>query len=435
MSDVAIKVENLSKRYRIGLKEAVNDTFVGAISAVVQHPLKNLRQLHRLSAFSEAGEDSGGILWALKDISFQVEQGEVLGIIGRNGAGKTTLLKILSKITYPTSGRVEMKGRVASLLEIGTGFHPELTGRENIYLNGTLLGMTKREIDRKLDEIIDFSGVEKFIDTPVKRYSSGMRVRLAFSVAAFLEAEILLIDEVLAVGDTGFQKKSLGKMEEAAYQGRTILFVSHSMAAILALCTRGYLLELGRGTYYPTANEAVNKYLTQLAFSENIPLDQRIDREGSGKLKFVSVRVLGEEEESLQQVVTGQKITISLQYDVGGNEPLRNTNFGVIIFGNLGQQLFVSDTEMAGTEIAALPGRGEIKCEIPNCPLSPGDYRILVWAVSNYDLLDRVESATTFSVHEGDFFGTGKLPYLESQGVFIPHHWKGIKNGKRNSSP
>ena len=231
MSDYAIKVENISKRYRIGLKEEMHDSLAGQIASFIKSPMSNYKRLQKLSKFDNNDEQED-VIWALRDIDFEVTHGEVLGIIGSNGAGKSTLLKILAQITEPTSGRIEINGRVASLLEVGTGFHPELTGRENVYLNGTILGMTKIEIDKKFDEIIDFSGIGKFIDTPVKRYSSGMRVRLAFSVAAFLEPEVLLIDEVLAVGDVEFQKKCIGKMGAIASEGRTILFVSHNMAAV-----------------------------------------------------------------------------------------------------------------------------------------------------------------------------------------------------------
>jgi len=237
----AIKVSNLSKRYRIGFEKQARDTLAEVISDWITRPIRNFQQLRNLTKFdgqTPDGSDPDDIIWALRDVSFAVSPGEVIGVIGKNGAGKSTLLKILSRITYPTGGFVELNGRVSSLLEVGTGFHPELTGRENVYLNGTILGMTKVEIDKKFDEIVEFSGISKFIDTPVKFYSSGMGVRLAFSVAAHLEPEILLIDEVLSVGDAAFQKKSLGKMEEVSQQGRTVLFVSHDREFVSTLATR-----------------------------------------------------------------------------------------------------------------------------------------------------------------------------------------------------
>jgi lipopolysaccharide transport system ATP-binding protein len=292
VSDLAIRVENLSKAYRIGLKEQRHETLAGAIGSFVRSPLDNYRNLRKLSLFKDLKVEDGGskiedgsrqresgngnaasgnqngnggapadVIWALKDVSFEVKHGEVLGIIGRNGAGKSTLLKLLSRIMEPTSGRAEIYGRVGSLLEVGTGFHPDLTGRENVYLNGTILGMRKSEVDRKFDEIVAFSEVEKFIDTPVKRYSSGMRVRLAFAVAAYLEPEILVIDEVLAVGDAAFQKKCLGKMQDVAGQGRTVLFVSHNMSAVLDLCTKGIVLSNGTLVHAGSARSSLEKYM------------------------------------------------------------------------------------------------------------------------------------------------------------------------------
>ena len=260
MSDIVIRVHNLSKRYRIGLKERIPDTFVGALAGFAQRPIKNLLRLRRLTQFEENGHKPADVIWALKEVSFEVKEGEIVGIIGRNGAGKTTLLKILSRITAPTSGRVEVRGRVSSLLEVGTGFHSELTGRENIYLNGTILGMKKTEIDRKFDEIVAFSGVERFIDTPVKRYSSGMHVRLAFAVAAHLEPEIMLVDEVLAVGDADFQRKCLGKMGNVAKEGRTVLFVSHNLSAINRLCPRTILLNNGEVLKDGATGETLHSY-------------------------------------------------------------------------------------------------------------------------------------------------------------------------------
>src|SRR2546426_588028 len=290
MSAIAIRVENLSKAYRIGLNEQRHETLLGAMASFIRSPWENYRNLRKLSRFEDVSADArnqkseirnqksanrssdtsfqpsafipqpSDIIWALKDVSFEVKHGEVLGIIGRNGAGKSTLLKILSRITEPTSGRAEVYGRVGSLLEVGTGFHPDLTGRENVYLNGTILGMKKREVDAKFEEIVDFSGVEKFIDTPVKRYSSGMRVRLAFSVAAHLEPEILIVDEVLAVGDAEFQKRCLGKMEDVASHGRTVLFVSHNMGAVSQLCDRCILLQDGGIRFDGETKEAVDIY-------------------------------------------------------------------------------------------------------------------------------------------------------------------------------
>jgi lipopolysaccharide transport system ATP-binding protein len=266
--DLAIQVDSLSKRYRLGLKEQTHQEFATSVFNFIKKPIKNYRKYRSLYEFdddilqeSKQLIDTKDILWALKNVSFDVKKGEVLGIIGTNGAGKSTLLKVLSRITIPTSGRVQMRGRISSLLEVGTGFHPELTGRENVYLNGTILGMKKKEIDKLFDKIVAFSGVDKFLDTPVKRYSSGMRVRLAFSVAAHLEPEILIIDEVLAVGDVGFQQKCIGKMQEVGKSGKTVLFVSHNMSAITRMCERVILLDAGRKIFDGPTQEVISKYL------------------------------------------------------------------------------------------------------------------------------------------------------------------------------
>jgi lipopolysaccharide transport system ATP-binding protein len=260
MSDAAVRLDGLSKRYRIGVQAERPDTFLGATLGQTFSFVRNWKKIRNLTHF-DADQNGDDVIWALKDISFDVRQGEKVGIIGQNGAGKSTLLKVISRITAPTSGTVTIQGRCASLLEVGTGFHPELTGRENIYLNGTILGMSRAEIKRKFDEIVDFSGVEKFIDTPVKRYSSGMRVRLAFSVAVNLDAEVMIIDEVLSVGDAEFQKKSLKKMEDVGRQGRTVLFVSHNMYGIRRLCERAVLLQDGQVAKIGTADEVVEHYM------------------------------------------------------------------------------------------------------------------------------------------------------------------------------
>lgn len=310
MSHIAIQVENLSKRYRIGTQETKHDTLLAAAVSWLKSPLNNFRRLRRLTAFSANGDESD-VLYALKDISFTVNQGEVVGIIGRNGAGKSTLLKILSRITPPSDGRIILNGRVASLLEVGTGFHPELTGRENVYLNGTVLGMTKTEVARKFDEIVAFSGVEKFIDTPVKWYSSGMRVRLAFSVAAHLEPEILLVDEVLAVGDAEFQQKCLGKMENVAESGRTVLFVSHNMQAIQRLCRTVYLLNQGQLIASGDPLQVINTYL------EKSSLDPaELDSFTADEICLNRVVLLQAEQEIGEYADQGKPITIQFEYEL-----------------------------------------------------------------------------------------------------------------------
>ena len=265
MSNISIRVENISKCYRIGLKENMHDSLAKSLFNFIKSPFKNYRKYRSLYNFDDMKPDAANnpsdIIWALSDVSFDVRKGEIVGIIGVNGAGKSTLLKILSRITDPTGGYAEIHGRISSLLEVGTGFHPELTGRDNVYLNGTILGMRKKEVDHKFDEIVGFSGVEKFIDTPVKRYSSGMKVRLAFAVAAHLEPEILLIDEVLAVGDAQFQKKCLNKMEEVSGEGRTVFFVSHSLPAITRLCPRTVLLQNGKVLADGPTHQVVSTYM------------------------------------------------------------------------------------------------------------------------------------------------------------------------------
>jgi lipopolysaccharide transport system ATP-binding protein len=285
MSNIAIRVENLCKQYKIGAGKVRYDTLRDQI-------VGGVTSLFRRDRRSRQRDD---IFWALQDVSFAVKKGEVVGIIGHNGAGKSTLLKVLSRITEPTSGYAEIAGRVSSLLEVGTGFHGELTGRENIYLNGAILGMRKAEIVRKFDEIVAFAEIDKFIDTPAKHYSSGMYVRLAFAVAAHLEPEILLIDEVLAVGDTAFQRKCLGKMGDVARAGRTILFVSHQIAAVESLCDVAYVLEGGRVAQSGQAAEVIEAYLSSTPISCHTPLSQRADRQGNGKLQFTDIALLADD--------------------------------------------------------------------------------------------------------------------------------------------
>lgn len=323
--NIAIKVENLSKRYRIGLKEKAHDSIGSAILDFIKSPLNNYRRYSSLYKFDninhnykpDSNSNSSDIIWALRNVSFEVKRGEVLGIIGGNGAGKSTLLKILSKITDPTNGSVIIKGRVSSLIEVGTGFHQELTGRENVYLNGTVLGMKKKEVDQKFDQIVDFSGVEKFIDTPVKRYSSGMTVRLAFAVAAHLEPEILIIDEVLAVGDAAFQKKCLNKMRDVSQAGRTVLFVSHNMMAISRLCTRAILIEEGTIIEDAHTHEVVSTYLGY--DFEKIGERTWTDTEeapGGEIVRLRAVRVRSEDGKILNSVNIDEPFVVDIEYRV-----------------------------------------------------------------------------------------------------------------------
>tara|TARA_Y100000310_G_scaffold161794_1_gene161707 strand:+ start:1055 stop:2359 length:1305 start_codon:yes stop_codon:yes gene_type:complete len=331
MSNLAIQVNNLSKRYRIGLKEELHDTFVSSFISWAKSPFSNLRKVRNLTDFSDDGQELDTI-WALNDVSLNLQEGEVLGIIGRNGAGKSTLLKILSRIVEPTSGSCIIHGRVASLLEVGTGFHSELSGRENLYLNGAILGMSKREMDSKFEEIVDFSGVGKFIDTPVKRYSSGMSVRLAFSIAAHLDPEILIIDEVLAVGDAYFQKKCLGKMQEVSSQGRTVLFVSHQMNAVQSLCDRCILLENGRITHDGDTEVIINKYLNLSKASENIS-DFRYAKDKYKDMNFGETLSINEVELKNKNnlIAVGEKLSVNVSVQSNVSYDLNNLRLSIII--------------------------------------------------------------------------------------------------------
>jgi lipopolysaccharide transport system ATP-binding protein len=320
-----IKVDGLHKHYRIGLKEEMHDSFFGATLNFFKSPLKNYRKYRSLYRFDDIHPDQettlnnnlDNVIWALKNVSFKVKRGEALGVNGNNGAGKTTLLKVLSKITTPSYGRAEIRGKISSLLEVGTGFHQELTGRENIYLNGTILGMRKREVDSKFDEIVDFSGIERFIDTPVKRYSVGMKIRLGFSVAAFLEPDILIIDEVLAVGDSDFQKKCLQKMETVGKHGRTVLFVSHNMQMITRLCSRAILLERGEIKDDGPADKVVASYLTsgRLSSSERV-WESKHEAPGGNVARLLAVRVKDDKGRVQQSFDIRKPIGIEMEYEV-----------------------------------------------------------------------------------------------------------------------
>lgn len=413
----AIKAEKISKLYRIGGQARVNRTLRDTL----------VESAGRLNIFSRTnGNDRReSDLWALEDVSFEIQPGEVVGIIGRNGAGKSTLLKVLSRITEPTRGRVEIFGRIGSLLEVGTGFHPELSGRENIFLNGSMLGMSRSEIAGKFDEIVAFSEIEKFIDTPVKRYSSGMYVRLAFAVAAHLEPEILLIDEVLAVGDAAFQKKCLGKMSDIAKHGRTVLFVSHNTAAMLNLCERGIFIERGRVCEDGPIEPVIQRYLKSLRAATPWDLTKFEDRQGRGRVRFSRVRFEDENGNAVEHGVSGRPLTIALDYEASEDRTIPNCRASVAFYDGLGQVLFNCSSELVITDPIDLPQKGTLKCTIPRLPLSQNQYLLSLFLESNREVEDWIQNAIELDVIDGDFYHTGRL-YPEGwrgKGVLVDHQW------------
>jgi lipopolysaccharide transport system ATP-binding protein len=359
--------------------------------------------------------------WALKDVSFSVNQGEAVGIIGRNGAGKSTLLKILSQITPPTEGKITCRGRIASLLEVGTGFHPELTGRENIYMNGAILGMRRAEITRKFDEIVAFAEVEQFLDTPVKRYSSGMYVRLAFAVAAHLEPEILIVDEVLAVGDAEFQKKCLGKMQDVAKGGRTVLFVSHNMAAVEVLCSHGLLLRHGQVEDVGPIRKVVSTYMSGMRAVATMAISERTDHEGNKKARIVTLDVTAMRAGKTTKPSTGASLIFDLGYKVF--HTIDNPVFYITIWNDKKVQIIHLNTRMAGFPVSSLRQPGTIRCEISKCPVPPGVYTVNVAIGSTDGFADRIESAMTLEVSEGAYFdSTDTTAYGWAQ-CLVEHAW------------
>jgi lipopolysaccharide transport system ATP-binding protein len=413
MSDTAIRVEKLSKQYSLGAAKVrhttLRDHLVGGIKSLWKKEQRPSREASRF--------------WALKTVSLEIKQGEVVGIIGRNGAGKSTLLKILARITDPTSGMAEIHGRVGSLLEVGTGFHGELTGRENTYLNGAILGMTKKEIDRKFDEIVAFAEVEHFVDTPVKHYSTGMYLRLAFAVAAHLEPEIMLVDEVLAVGDIAFQKKCLGKMGDVAKQGRTILFVSHNMAAVESLCSTAYLFDKGRVVASGATKTVVDAYLASLPALSRTPLELRTDREGNGRLRLTDIELLSDEGVPTAVAQTGQTLLISVAY-TSTSDVVKNVGLSIDIFTLSGQCMLMLSSEMVGADFESVPGVGRFTCRVERFPLSPGQYSITLFCRVNGIIADWVQQAALLTVEPGDFYGTGRLPPATHGGFLIPQEWQ-----------
>jgi len=398
MGDLAIEVAGLGKRYRLGVEAKRHDTLVGTVSSWIMAPVHNYHRLRNLSRFAD--DEASDVLWALKDVSFAVERGEVVGVIGGNGAGKSTLLKILSGITDPTAGRARLNGRVASLLEVGIGFHQELTGRENVYLNGTILGMRKFEIDRKYDEIVEFAGIEKFMDTPVKRFSSGMGVRLAFAVAAHLEPEILLVDEVLAVGDAVFQEKCLRKMDSIVHGGRTIIFVSHDMKAIQQLCPRVLVLENGMKRVDGDASTAIHEYLTEgMESQEGVPLAER-DRERphyGEQFRLRSVRLYDSAGRESTKLMIGEAFSVEAEFDCFEKQSRISVSVGIDT--EHGIELVSAVSEEDG-KLYRCPSNDvlAVRAEFDDLALNVGAYHIRVGARTMKFPLDFVRDALSFRV-------------------------------------
>jgi lipopolysaccharide transport system ATP-binding protein len=420
-----VEIENLSKFYRLGAKEKQHDTLMSYFSNAIMSPFNRFNRLRGC----ESTQENGTSLWALKNVSFDIADGDVVGIIGRNGAGKSTLLKILSRITDPTEGFVKIKGRVASLLEVGTGFHPDLTGRENIYLNGAILGMTQAEIRGKFDEIVDFSEVEKFLDTPVKHYSSGMYVRLAFSVAAHLDPEILVVDEVLAVGDFQFQKKCMKKMESAGKSGQTILFVSHNMAAIRNLCNRAVWLQNGEIAQEGITNEVVNSFLASACLG-NDELDvankPRREKNLPDGMKIIDVKIKNIHTGALNQGETNDDLLIEVSYE---RKEYDNKFSLEWVFRDpaSGQALaYASSSPMGDVIFKPDPNKktGFVYCHLPKMPFSSGEYILdVALGVPGIKYLDYVENACRFHVIASDPLKTGYRYVKETAPIYIKSYF------------
>ena len=410
-NDTAIQVEGLGKRYQLGQTVGYR-TLQDGLSRIFHRKKKAL---------------DTDYMWALKDISFEVKQGEAIGIIGRNGAGKTTLLKVLTRITHPTEGYATIRGRVGSLLEVGTGFHGELTGRENIYLNGAVLGMKRAEISHKLDDIIDFAGdaVKNFIDTPLKRYSSGMVVRLAFAVAAQLEPDILMVDEVLSVGDIAFQRKGLGKMEGVAKQGRTVLFVSHRMDHIATLCSRSILLENGHIISIGDTKQVISDYYASISAIGESSLRDRTDRKGQGRVRFIDTWIENQDGNRIETLVTGQEAKFVLLLESTSNRVIKNLDAGVAICTSSNQYISGISTYASGQPPFEVGRATRIELVVPKWPLNAGKYYYNC-NVNSYQVVwqteDHVEHAGEFMVDFGDYHGIGQA----AGGLVLMEHYSKI---------
>ena len=426
MNNSIITIENLSKCYMIGRQAQKGDGLRHALERAIRAPFAMLR------SGSRAKRAKTEEFWAVRDLCLEIKQGEMMGVIGRNGAGKSTLLKLLSRITQPTHGTIRLRGRVASLLEVGTGFHPELTGRENIFLNGAILGMSRAEIRRKFDEIVAFAEIDKFLDTPVKRYSSGMYVRLAFAVAAHLEPEILIVDEVLAVGDAGFQKKCLNKMGDfTTKEGRTVILVSHQMTAIQNLCTRCILMEQGQLVRDGKTSEVVNAYMARCTQLAKGGLAGRRDRRGRGEVRITSIDLRDEAGNIIPQAIAGNNVILSLGYTVRDGIEATDCIVCVGIEKDLKDYLCISSALVDRRQLR-LSGSGRIDFMVPDWPLMGGQYHVNLHVSSNQGEQDCLQNASVIEVIDGDFYGTGKLHHENWEGtvVLVRYSWRNYQNGR-----
>lgn len=425
MSHTSIHVNHISKAYQLG------EIGTGTLSRDLERWWARMRG--KEDPFLKIGETNdrtakgdSSVVWSLKDLTFDIQQGDAVGIIGRNGAGKSTLLKILSRVTTPTTGNIKIKGRIASLLEVGTGFHPELTGRENIYLNGAILGMRKKEITRKFDAIVDFAGVERYVDTPVKRYSSGMYVRLAFAVAAFLESEILIVDEVLAVGDAEFQKKCLGKMGDiSAGEGRTILFVSHNMGAIRTLCKSGIFLANGTMQGYGEIDAIVNQYMKSAVSHLNSFDEPNLRRTGSGKMRIQYASILNEKGEETNEFFVGDEMQVKIE--LANPQMVQQSAIGIQVKGMDDMPLLHMMNKDSGFALVHQQAVESYLITLPSMPLFPGDYKVTLTVAdpSGFDVYDNIEACLEFSILQGGKNVTRRLP-REAGLFFLSPQWKKI---------
>ncbi len=425
MSDTVIKLENIGKQYRLGL--VGTNTLRGDLQSWWYRMRGKEDPTLKIGDTNQIDGISSEYVWALQNINLEVKQGEILGIIGKNGAGKSTLLKLLSRVTAPSTGQIKVKGRIASLLEVGTGFHPELTGRENIFLNGAILGMKKPEIRAKFDEIVDFAGVARYIDTPVKRYSSGMYVRLAFAVAAHLEPDILIVDEVLAVGDAEFQKKAIGKMQDiSAGKGRTVLFVSHNMASVEALCTRAVILENGEIVFRGKTKDAIKTYLPK-PLDFNKPKILSTTTIGTGEIKVQEIILKDLNNKKLDSVKTGKSFKIVLKYIVNNKyaEHLQNINVSISIFNNNEKRLLNIHNKLAGNAYNLMNFKESNKLELTiyDFPIVSGTYFLTYNIYNRYDLIDKLDNFFTLNVHDGLYFNKKIKKRKDDDEIIINADW------------